>query len=198
MIRRQETASSATLAPARPPRLTKAARQAGSISKPATLNPRARKRSAIALPIRPKPINPIGSRAGASAAEAAGMVCRPSGDKGIPGSLVIAPQSEHTKTAVTHAASIRGTPLPDLIAPFQIQAGVLPRGFHFAVWAAAAAKRIPRIALLLACKRSVCRGLRDNSYFQGMVNLQVNSLFNDDLRPESREQSREITVSRGH
>jgi hypothetical protein len=50
----------------------------------------------------------------------------------------------------------------------------------------------------LARKRSVWPRLRDNSYFQGMVNLQVNSLFNDDLRPESREQSREITVSRGH
>ena len=59
-------------------------------------------------------------------------------------------------------------------------------------------KRIPRITLLLARKRSVWPRLRDNSYFQGMVNLQVNSLFNDDLRPESREQSREITVSRGH
>src|SRR5690606_34082018 len=59
-------------------------------------------------------------------------------------------------------------------------------------------KSIQRIALLLARKRSIWPRLRDNSYFQGMVNLQVNSLFNDDLRPESREQSREITVSRGH
>ena len=116
MIRRQAAANCATLAPACPPRLTKAARQPGSISKPNTSNPRARKRSAIALPIRPRPINPICSRSEASAGGTTDDVCGLEGDKGIPCSLRIAPDCEHTKTADSHVETVRGTPQCDFVS----------------------------------------------------------------------------------
>ena len=122
MIRRQEAANCATLAPARPPRLTKAARQAGSISKPNTSNPRARKRSAIALPIRPRPINPICSRSEA-AAGTTDDVCGLQGDKGMTGSLMIALDCEHTKTSDSHSESIRGTPPRDFVASLPVSCG---------------------------------------------------------------------------